>query len=173
MCSNGSISSLLLSLPRSRTSPTGSTSTSLLMASAGSQGSALSLTSCPTLPSSLSSNPLSLSPTTSPAPSPAFSPAPSPMRLLSEREGLEETAELREFEQSLSLEWALDAGNEFALTHLTLDMLQVSLIHFTLNPSKVGSVDLWPHLRAREGEWNPPFVSLPRSSAKSPNLAHT
>ncbi|XP_030851223.1 probable E3 ubiquitin-protein ligase HERC4 isoform X2 [Strongylocentrotus purpuratus] len=107
---------------RSRTSPMGSTGNSLQM---NSGGSALSLTSGRE-PSSLSSNPLSsLSPVASPTNSPIFSPAPSPMRLLSDQEALEETDDLREFERSLSLEIALDTGQEFALTHLTLSMLQV------------------------------------------------
>ncbi|XP_072178584.1 probable E3 ubiquitin-protein ligase HERC4 [Diadema setosum] len=103
---------------RTRSSPVGSTSHGLLM---NSGGSALSLTSACT-PSSLSSNPMSVSPIPSPCASPAFSPAPSPLRLLSDQEALEETEDLREFERSLSLE--LDSGREFALTHLTLGMLQ-------------------------------------------------
>lgn len=129
---------------RSQTSPMGSNSNSLqLLNSSG--GSALSLTSGPTPSSLQSSNPFlsssisplaspSHSPAFSPAPSPArmcspahspaFSPAPSPMRLLSDHEALEETDDLREFERTLSLELALDAGQEFALTHLTLHMLQ-------------------------------------------------
>nr|XP_054753405.1 probable E3 ubiquitin-protein ligase HECTD2 [Lytechinus pictus] len=106
---------------RSRTSPMGSMVNSLQM---NSSGSALSLTSGRG-PSSLSSNQLSsLSPVASPNNSPIFSPAPSPMRLLSDQEALEETDDLREFERSLSLEIALDTGQEFALTHLTLNMLQ-------------------------------------------------